>query len=198
MRRFGKFSGNRPPVEFGQRLQVHITFAADIHELDPPPFSPSPERGVGNAFISANGLRSPQSRSGDWLPIIVESSWQCWHRVAPLFAFDCLDIAQSVPQQAATKAHRLQIFSAGDCVRAAIPSLRELSAGEKANEDLLAEVGKASLRPDCGGGSARASRPVLIRCFFAHVIHRPNSGTMNYYMGKIGLSLAVSIRARER
>jgi hypothetical protein len=62
---------------------------------------------------------------------VVASFWQCRHRVAPLLAFDCLNIAQSVAQQAATETHRLQIFSSGDCVRAATPSLRELSPGEK-------------------------------------------------------------------
>jgi hypothetical protein len=71
---------------------------------------------------------------------VVAGLWQCCHRAAPLFAFDCLNVAQPIAQQAATKAHRLQIFSAGDCVRAAIPPLGELSAGEKANKDLLADV----------------------------------------------------------
>jgi hypothetical protein len=146
MRRFGKFTGSRPPVEFGQRLQIHVAFAADIDELDPPPFSPSPKRGVGNAFVSANGLRGPQTRSDDWLAVVVASFWQCCHRVAPLFAFDCLNIAQPVPQQAATEAHRLQIFPPRDCVDAAVPSLRELPTGQKANEDSLAERRKTSLR----------------------------------------------------
>jgi hypothetical protein len=198
VRRFGKFSSSRPPVKLRQRFKIGVFFAADVDGLDPSAPFPSPQGHVADAPVAGYGLRSPQARSGDWPAVVVAGFWQCCHRVGPLFAFDFLNIAQSVSQQAATEAHRLQIFFPGDCVRAAIPSLRELSAGEKANEDLLAEVGKTSLRPDCRGSNVRASRPVLIRCFFVHVIHRPNSGTMNYYMGKNGLSLAVSIRARER
>ena len=51
--------------------------------------------------------------------------------------------------------------------------------------------------PTLVGNVLRASRRNSFR-YCAHVIHRPNSGTMNSYMGKNGLSLGVSIRARER
>jgi hypothetical protein len=76
----GKFSGSRPPVEFGQRLQVHIALAANIDESDPPPLSPSPKRGVGNASVPANGPRGPQPAGGYWLAVEVAGFWHRYHR----------------------------------------------------------------------------------------------------------------------
>lgn len=65
-----------------------------------------------------------------------------------------------------------------------MPSLRELLASEKANQDLLTDSGKASLRLVCLGSVVRAFRPVLLRRI-VHVIHLPDLGTMNFYTSRI-------------
>lgn len=67
--------------------------------------------------------------------------------------FDRLNVAESVTQQAATEAHRVQILSPGDCVDATTPAFCELFASEKANKDLLTDSGKRRLWLARNGGS---------------------------------------------
>lgn len=60
--------------------------------------------------------------------------------------FDRFNVPQPITQETATETYRLQVFSPGDGVDAAVPSLGELPTGEKTKEDLLADSRKASLR----------------------------------------------------